>query len=224
MKIEKTDTCSAAKTVSLAAGDEFIDEWATMPLGSAPFTYMYKKITFNMSKAVTPTVILSKKSFTYNGKIQKPAVTVKDGSRKLTSADYTIVNKGRRDAGKGTVKVTLKGNYYGGKTVTYTINKAKNPLAVSGRTATVMHSKVKNAAQKLALYKVIKTSKKGKGTVTYTKKTGNGKITIAKKTGKVTVKKGINKGTYTVKVNVRAAGTKNYKALTRTVTFKIKVN
>ena len=226
IKIEKTDTCSVAKTAAVAAPDEFAEVWASLPVGSSeamPFEYMYKKITFNMAKAVTPTVILSKKSFTYNGKTQKPAVTVKVGSKTLTGADYTVVNKGRKDAGKGTVKVTLKGNYYGGKTVTYTINKAKNPLAVTGKTATVMYSKVKNAAQKLALYKVIKTSKKGKGTVTYTKKSGNGKITIAKKTGKVTVKKGIKKGTYTVKVNVRAAGTKNYKALTRTVTFKIKV-
>ena len=226
MKIEKTATCSVAKTVPVVASDEFVEHWTMMPLDSSEAEstkYMYKKITFNMAKAVTPTVILSKKSFTYNGKTQKPAVTVKVGSRTLTGADYTVVNKGRKDAGKGTVKVTLKGNYYGGKTVTYTINKAKNPLAVTGKTATVMYSKVKNADQKLALYKVIKTTKKGKGTVTYTKKSGNGKITIAKKTGKVTVKKGIKKGTYTVKVNVRAAGTKNYKALTKTVTFKIKV-
>ncbi len=227
MTIEKTNNCSVAKTASVTATDEFIEEWASLLVGSQdamPFEYMYKQITFNMAKAVTPTVILSKKSFTYNGKTQKPAVTVKAGSKTLTGADYIVVNKGRKDAGKGTVKVTLKGNYYGGKTVTYTINKAKNPLAVTGKTATVKYSKVKNAAQKLVVSKVIKTAKKGQGTVTYTKKSGNGKITIAKKTGKVTVKKGLKKGTYTVKVKVKAAGTKNYKALTRTVTFKIKVN
>ena len=39
--------------------------------------------------------------------------------------------------------------------------------------------------------------------------------------GKVTVKKGLKKGTY--KVKVKAAGNKNYKAATKTVTFKIKV-
>ena len=50
-----------------------------------------------------------------------------------------------------------------------------------------------------------------------------GKITIAKKTGKVTIKKGLKKGTYTVKVKVKAAKTRNYNALTKTVTFKIKV-
>ena len=52
---------------------------------------------------------------------------------------------------------------------------------------------------------------------------GNSKITIAKSTGKVTVKKGLKKGTYKVKVKVKAAGTSNYNALTKTVTFTIKV-
>ena len=172
------------------------------------------------------TASLSPKLYTYNGKVKTPAVTVKDGSKVLKKGtDYTVAYaSGRKNAGKYAIKVTGAGIYSTDtKTLTFTINKAKNPLAVSGRTATVTYIKVKNAAQKLALYKVIKTTKKGKGTVTYTKKTGNGKITIAKKTGKVTVKKGINKGIYTVKVNVRAAGTKNYKALTKTVTFKIKV-
>ena len=41
--------------------------------------------------------------------------------------------------------------------------------------------------------------------------------------GKVTVKKGLKKGTYKVKVKVKAAGNKNYKAATKTVTFKINV-
>ena len=44
-----------------------------------------------------------------------------------------------------------------------------------------------------------------------------------KTTGKVTVKKKLKKGTYKIKVKVTAAGNSNYKALTRTVTFKIKV-
>ncbi|MBQ2677766.1 MAG: leucine-rich repeat domain-containing protein [Firmicutes bacterium] len=165
----------------------------------------------------------SGKTFTYNGK-KRTGVAA--------GTDYTI--SGNTGTNAGTYKAVLslkdKANHAwsdgktADKTISWKINKAKNPLAVSGRTATVMYSKVKNAAQKLALYRVIKTTKKGKGTVTYTKSKGNGKITIAKKTGKVTVKKGIKKGTYTVKVKVRAAGTKNYKARTRTVTFKIKVN
>ncbi len=58
----------------------------------------------------------------------------------------------------------------------------------------------------------------------YDKKSGgNKKITINKTTGKVTVKKKLKKGTYKIKVKVTAAGNSNYKTLTRTVTFKLKV-
>ncbi|MBQ9361299.1 MAG: hypothetical protein IJT96_09725 [Lachnospiraceae bacterium] len=75
--------------------------------------------------------------------------------------------------------------------------------------------------QTLKVGKVL-TVKKNKGTVTYTKKSGNKNITIAKN-GKVTVKKGLKAGTYSIKVNVKAAGNANYKAATKTVTFKVVV-
>ena len=71
--------------------------------------------------------------------------------------------------------------------------------------------------------KVLTFSNKGQGKLTYVKKSGNKKITINKTTGKVTVKKKLKKGTYKVKVAVTAAGNSNYKAVTKTVTFKIKV-
>ncbi len=138
-------------------------------------------------------------------------------------ADYKVVYANNTDAGKATVVIGGENNMVGSVVKTFKINKAKNPLAVTGKTVTVKYSKVKKANQTLAVSKALKTTKKGLGTVTYTKKSGDKKITIAKKTGKVTVKKGLKKGTYTVKVKVKAAGTKNYKALTKTVTFKIKV-
>lgn len=71
--------------------------------------------------------------------------------------------------------------------------------------------------------KVITFKSKGQGTKTYYKVSGNKKITINKKTGKVTVKKKLKKGTYKVKVKVKAAGTANYKAVTRTITFKVRI-
>ena len=178
------------------------------------------------TKFSSTTVSLGTKTYTYNGKKRTPAVTVKFNGKKLTEHwDYTVAYpEGCVNAGTYSVKVTGRDIYTSDtKTVTFTITKAKNPLAVTGRTATVKYSKVKKAAQKLTVSKVLKTTKKGQGTVTYTKSKGNKKITIAKKTGKVTVKKGLKKGTYTVKVKIKAAGTRNYKALTKTVTFKIKV-
>ena len=108
-------------------------------------------------------------------------------------------------------------------TKTEEIAKLKaNTLNVKGLTATVKYKKVKKAAQQVALSKVIKLTDAGQGTKTYAKVSGNKKITIAK-SGKVTVKKKLKKGTYKVKVKVTAAGNATYGAVTKTVTFKIKV-
>lgn len=107
--------------------------------------------------------------------------------------------------------------------MTFKIVKAANPLKVSAKTATVKYSAVKKKAQTLAVSKVITISTKGQGAITYSKASGNKNITINAKTGKVTVKKGLKKGTYKVKVNVKAAGSPNYNAVTRAVTFTIKV-
>ena len=67
---------------------------------------------------------LNKTAYTYNGKVQKPSVTVKDSKGKaLKSTDYKIdYPKGMKNVGKYTVKVTLKGNYSGSKSMTYNIN------------------------------------------------------------------------------------------------------
>ena len=178
------------------------------------------------AKHITPAVTISPSSYTYDGKVKTPAVTVKDGSTVLEKdTDYTVsYPSGRKNAGKYTVKVTLKYNYAGSASAQFTIKKAANPLKIKAKTATVKYSKVKNKDQKLAVTKVIGFTKKGQGAMKYTKVSGNKKITVNKKSGKVTVKKGIKKGTYKVKVKVKAAGNKNYKAsAVKTVTFRIKV-
>ena len=177
-------------------------------------------------KAITPTVTLSPASYTYDGAVKTPKVTVKDGSTVLEEGtDYTVsYASGRRDAGKYKVAVTLTGGYAGSASKTFTIKKAANPLSVKGKKAAVKYSKVKKKTQTLAASKVLTISKKGKGAMTYTKSSGNKKITVAKKTGTVTVKKGIKKGTYQVKLKVKAAGNANYQASPgKTVTVQIKV-
>ena len=68
---------------------------------------------------------LNKTAYTYNGKVQKPSVTVKDSKGKAlkNGTDYKIsYPKGMKNVGKYTVKVTLKGNYSGTKSLTYNIN------------------------------------------------------------------------------------------------------
>lgn len=177
------------------------------------------------AKAIVPTVKLSTTSYVYKGVVRTPAVTVKDGSVLLTkNTDYTVTYPaGRKNAGTYKVTVKMIGNYSGTKTASFTITKAANTLKVKGKTATVKYAKLKKKTQRLGVTKVITFTSKGQGAKTYVKKSGNKKITINKKTGKVTIRKKLKKGTYKVKVNVRAAGSTNYKPVTRTVTFKIRV-
>ena len=175
-------------------------------------------------KAIDPKVILSKTKYTYNGKARKPSVTVKYGSEKLTEGtDYDVsYPSGRKKVGSYKVKVTLKGNYEGSGTATFKIVKAKNTMTTSGKTMTIKYSELKKKSKTVKRNNAIKV-KNNKGKVTYTKKSGSKKITINKNTGKIKVKKGLKKGNYKVKIAVRAAGTSNYKALTKTITVTIKV-
>ncbi len=167
---------------------------------------------------------LSKTSYTYTGKALKPKVTVTDSVGKIIdSNNYKVTYANNTKVGKATATVTFKGSYYRGtKELNFTIKKAANTLKVKPLTAKVKYSALKKASMTLKRSAVLKVTG-AKGKVTYKKVSGTKKITIAKTTGKVTVKKGLKKGTYKVKVKVKAAGTANYKSLTKIVTFKIKV-
>ena len=69
-----------------------------------------------------PRLVLSKKSFTWNNKIQTPKVAVKAGNRTLPASSYKITwPKGRKNIGTYTIKVTLKNGYSGGRAASYTI-------------------------------------------------------------------------------------------------------
>ena len=159
-------------------------------------------------------VLLSAESFTYTGKIRKPEIKTVAGKALKEGTDYTAKwsNEKSKDAGTYTITITGKGGYTGTTKAAYKITKAANPLKIKGNTARIKYSKLKKKNQTLAVKKVIKVVKKGKGKLTYKKVSGSKKITINTKTGKVTVKKGLKKGKYKVKVKVKAAGNKNYKA------------
>lgn len=77
------------------------------------------------------TIKLSADTYTYNGKIRKPSVTVKDSKGKAlkNGTDYTLkYSKGRKAIGTYTVTVTFKGNYSGTKKLTFKIVPAKPAL------------------------------------------------------------------------------------------------
>ncbi|MCQ2462469.1 MAG: fibronectin type III domain-containing protein [Clostridia bacterium] len=103
-------------------------------------------------------VKISASSFTYNGKVQKPVLTVTDSKGKtISSKYYTAVwsNASSKSAGSYTVKVTFKGNYSGTKTFTYKIL----PKQVTGLKATVTASSVKLTWTKASGAKYYKVEK-----------------------------------------------------------------
>ena len=70
------------------------------------------------------------KNVTYNGKAQKPAVTVYAGNERLSPDCYTVNYKNNKNVGYGTVEVNGKGRYskYSG-TVKFKINFKKPSLS-----------------------------------------------------------------------------------------------
>ena len=76
-------------------------------------------------------ISLSKTAYTYNGKAQKPTVTVKDSKgNKIASSNYTITYaSGRKNVGTYKVTIKFKGKYSGTKTLTYKINPVKTTVS-----------------------------------------------------------------------------------------------
>ena len=145
-------------------------------------------------------ISLSKTSYTYNGKVQKPSVIVKDSKgNTISSSHYTVTYaSGRKNAGTYKVTVKMKGNYSGTKTLTFKIN----PINVS--------------KCKISLSKTSYTYNGKAQKPTVTVKNANGtKLTTSSYT--VTYASGRkNPGTY--KVTIKMKG--NYTG-TKTLTFKV---
>lgn len=74
-----------------------------------------KEFDIKKASASKYSVALSKTSFVYNGKTQKPSVTVKNSKGKVlkNGRDYTVSVPKAKNIGKYTAKVTFKGNYSG---------------------------------------------------------------------------------------------------------------
>ena len=83
-----------------------------------------KSFTINPKSISSATVTLSPISYTYDGAEKKPSVTVKDGTKTLTSGtDYSVSYSNNVDVGTATVTVTGKNNYTGSTSKTFTITE-----------------------------------------------------------------------------------------------------
>lgn len=79
-------------------------------------------------------VSLSKTTYVYDGKAKKPTVVLKDkNGNVISSENYTVAYQANKSVGKATVIVTLKGNYSGKITKSFTIvPKGSSIKKVSG--------------------------------------------------------------------------------------------
>ena len=156
-------------------------------------------------------VSLSKTSYTYNGKTQKPKVVVKTSKGKLLTEgkDYTVkYPKGMKNPGTYTVTVTFKGSYSGKKTLTFTIAPKAPTLKVKAgaKKATLSWNKqtgssgyvVYMATSKNGKYKKLATVKGGSKTSYTAAKLTKGKTVYFKvvsytASGKTTVRSAYSK-------------------------------
>lgn len=102
--------------------------------------YFEWKITIEPGKDSDSSNDISAAQFTkiknqsYTGKAIKPAVTIKDGGKKLVKGtDYTVSYKNNTKIGTATVTVTGKGDYTGTKTLTFKIVPKK--VTLTGKTS-----------------------------------------------------------------------------------------
>lgn len=137
------------------------------------------------------TVKLSKTAYTYNGKVQRPGVVVKDRTGKALKGgvDYNVsYPKGMKNVGKYTVKVTFKENYKGSKSLTYSINPkgtgvSKVTAAKKGFKVTWKKQETQTTGYQVQ-YSTDKNFKKNNNTVTISKNS-----TTSKSVGKLKAKK-----------------------------------
>ena len=134
--------------------------------------------------------------------------------------DYNVSYINNKNIGTATMIIKGIGNYKGELVRLFKIVKGTNPLTIANKNVTIKQSKVKKAKQVVMPLTI--TNKQG--TLAFTKLKGSSsKLRINKTTGKVTIKKGTKKGIYKMIVKVYASGNKNYNALAKIVTVKIRV-
>ena len=150
-----------AKIKVLVGGSEVKGKFVDLGLGTTTFNVLVLSeddtavlYTFNAIRCeLVDDVTLNRDTFTYSGKAQAPAVTVKtaDGTTLKNGDAYTVSYKGNRTSvGTHTVTVLCKGKYEGEISKNYTINPAKPAI-----------KKIKSSKRKMKVYMTTKPGSNG---------------------------------------------------------------
>jgi hypothetical protein len=136
------------------------------------FQIVAKALTANM-------VTLSATEFSYNGSLQKPTVTVKDGNVTLVEGtDYTLTNNGGTDANTYNVVVTGMGNYSSAITKTFTISVNAGALTVTPTTASYTYDGTEKKPAVTVKSGTATLTENTEYTVTYSNNTNAGTATV----------------------------------------------
>ena len=123
---------SSNYTVTYASGRKNVGKYAVKITfkgnysGTKTLTFKINPISVSKCK-----ITLSTTSYTYNGKVKKPTVTVKNANgTKLTTSSYMVTYaSGRKNVGTYKVTIKMKGKYSGTKTLTFKINPPKTSVS-----------------------------------------------------------------------------------------------
>ena len=176
----------------------------------------------SMDIKAVKSVKLSATEYTYNGKTQKPSVTVKDsaGKKLKNGTDYTVsYSKGCKKVGSYKVTVTLKGNYSGEKVLTFKINPKATKISKVTAAKKSLKLKIAKQTTETTGYEVqYSTSKK------FTKSTTKTATVKKAKTTSLTLKKLKAKKTYYLRIRTykTVGGKKFYSAWSKVTSKKTK--
>lgn len=176
------------------------------------------RATYKINKKFS--VKLSAAQFVYNGKVQKPKVTVKVGSKTLSSRYYTVTYRNNKNTGYATVLVQGKGSYakYAAKTSFAIVPKQMKKPSVKStvkKKMTVSWVRDPQATQYIIQYS---QNKNFKGRTTKT-------VTISKNTVKAKAFAGLTrKKNYYVRIrSVKVVNDKKlYSSWSKTARVKVK--
>lgn len=197
---EQTVPASANYTVKYTANTNAGTAKVTLTAKGSLSGKIEKTFTINAKPITSEGITYSVAKATYSGSELKPAVTVKDGTKKLAlNKDYTVTYSQNISAGENSAKATItgKGNYSGSKVQTFTIAKKsiaskdiKAELALNGNTKNIIVKAGKITFKNSDFEYTIK-----KGEEDYTNKT----LKVGDKYTLVVTLKGNYKGTQTFK-------------------------
>lgn len=150
---------------SIESADDFVHTYATTikkatPKSSGYVEHKCKYCNDNHYKYLPQVYAkLSKKEYYYTGKAKKPKVTVYNENGSISKEHYKVIYpKGRKKAGKYTVKIVLKGDYYSGtiKKTFKIVKKVKKPAQVKGVSSIIYVDDYNAKVTYLAKWKKVK--------------------------------------------------------------------